>query len=566
MLRTLRHHVFDIIADISKTFKEYKHPFLHLGWVVPVRSAVTIVVQGVILVLFGRRGTEYLSSYCTFLVVSSIFEALSLSAVQSINSKIAQEDLPHYEFATAGARMKVSILVAIVCGILCSFILLGIHFPLVHFFAPNYSEREVLQHYYLFRIIGFPFTILFATGISILKHIKARKPVFAVSVSTSVIEVGAIGFGLYVPYNGPLSRAGLCGLLHSLANIFTAILSLGSLFISKSKRRAFDLNTWRLTNKDSDNMARKILTSTFSVESISVLLRSLFLQLMLISSLAAASHHQGHTIDPVISVAAFAFLIFVISISIACSTPLGAFGHAYGKKLIELATFRKFTLLFIALSMMACVFGFILALSFYLLSPLLIKTVYIDQQGKDVIDVLNTQGIRIVTAIYLILGTANSVFESALMVLRRHLALLTTTFFAVILGFVPLYIPSFFVDKNELYLLWGANAAMPLVLIILTVLAVAQGLRSVNADRVLQRVSLSRSQSGYFDFEAAMQPNPAEDDFEFDNSSEEAFAFLESQPRFMPGFFPYPERESTIQRGRSASMGQEMHPPIDDTL
>lgn len=156
-------------------------------------------------------GTTLLSSF------TWVFNFLIHASTQSIAAAQASE---------VGGRVRIGLMVALAVGLLSTALLYFFRFPLYQLISSGNISPELIDQYFLPRIIGHPFAIIFMTGLSMLRGLSRVNTALYLVIITTGLNILLSWYFLY-----PLG-IGLAGAAYGtvLANVIGLIFVLAILW------------------------------------------------------------------------------------------------------------------------------------------------------------------------------------------------------------------------------------------------------------------------------------------------------------------------------------------------
>ena len=201
--------------------------------------------------LVGRLNTEWLGALALGTTILStftwMFNFLLHASTHSLSEvdEHTRFDSPEKRWREVGDRVKLSLLFALVVGLLAVLFLLLFKAPLYQLVGVESRLKPLVDDYFLVRLYGHPLALVYATLLSILRGLgNVRLSFYLVSLTTG-LNVLLTWFFLY-----PLEW-GLAGAAWGtvLSSVFGILLCFGWFLASGQRRRGLFQKTWAPTHQ-----------------------------------------------------------------------------------------------------------------------------------------------------------------------------------------------------------------------------------------------------------------------------------------------------------------------------
>ncbi|MDD0853552.1 MATE family efflux transporter [Halobacteriovorax sp. GB3] len=217
--------------------------------------------------LVGKLSTEWLGAMGIGLIIMSsftwMFNFLVHASTQSVSSAFGQENEQKVV-----SKIKISLILSFTLGLGSALFLYFIRVPLYPFAGATEKIIPFVDEYFLIRLIGHPFTLLYTTALSLLRGLGRVKDGFYIVGLTTLTNI-VVSWLLLYPFDLGLKGAAIGTVL---ANIMGFAICLFLLFRVKFIREHFlrvraEREGWLSFGKNSFNLFVRsfCLTSSFFI-------------------------------------------------------------------------------------------------------------------------------------------------------------------------------------------------------------------------------------------------------------------------------------------------------------
>jgi putative MATE family efflux protein len=159
------------------------------------------LASGVDTFLIGRINTNWLASLAISVTIfnsfSWIFNFLIYASTESVSFSFGQK-----RFKELGERIRISLFVALILGVGSALLIFGIRKTLYAVIGASPLLYASIEEYFLVRLIGHPFALLYTTLISIFRGLGKVKKAFYLAFITTFLNIAISWFLLNVMMMG----------------------------------------------------------------------------------------------------------------------------------------------------------------------------------------------------------------------------------------------------------------------------------------------------------------------------------------------------------------------------
>jgi multidrug resistance protein, MATE family len=174
--------------------------------------------------LVGHLNTQWLAALAISVTIFSsftwMFNFLVHASTQTISKSFAQKN-----YVDLASKIKISLFVAFCLGLLSTLFLYLFRTPLFLFTGADQQLIPLIESYFMIRLIGHPFTMLYTTLISIIRGLQKIKFCFFVILFTTIFNIFLSWFLLFKMNTG-IEGAAIGTIVANIIGVFASILYL----------------------------------------------------------------------------------------------------------------------------------------------------------------------------------------------------------------------------------------------------------------------------------------------------------------------------------------------------